>query len=101
MTVVAAEVLVLLLVEGLLELPVVVALVAAGAEVGAVGLWVLNDSSITSPAAVLAMAAMTRRTGVLLVGQNSKDSWWSCRRGTPAARRACLAAVVMPGGPQR
>ena len=37
---------------------------------------------------------------VLVVGQNSNDSWWMCRRGTPAARSAATTAAVMPSGPQ-
>jgi hypothetical protein len=34
-------------------------------------------------------------------GQNAKDSWWICRRGTPAERRERVTAAVIPGGPHK
>ena len=74
-----------------------------GWAAGDVTLCVLNDSSMTRAATVPTIARMTRRMGKPFVtgGQNSNDSWWIWRRGTPASRSAAMAAVVMPGGPQR
>ena len=58
----------------------------------------LNDSRATRPAMVPTTARITRRMTDRLP-QNSNDSTWICRRGTPAERSASTAAETMPAGP--
>jgi len=61
---------------------------------------VLKLSRATRPVIVAAAEKMTRFI-VAFPDQNSKDSWWMWRRETPAARRAFVAAAVIPSGPHR
>ena len=69
------------------------------AATGTVGSCDLNDSRATRPAMVPVTARITRRMSRIVSPQNSNDSKWICRRGTPAPRSASTAAEIMPDGP--
>ena len=69
------------------------------AATGVVGSCDLNDSRATRPAMVPVTARITRRISRIVSPQNSNDSKWICRRGTPASRSASTAAEIMPDGP--
>src|SRR5690348_18063033 len=77
------------------EVPPVPVVAATGAD----GTCDLNDSRATRPAMVPVTARITRRM-TRIPPQNSNDSKWMRRRGTPAASSARTAAEVMPAGPQ-
>src|SRR5580704_8196711 len=68
------------------------------AATGTVGACALNDRRATRPAMVPVTARITRRIS-RSSPQNSNDSKWICRRGTPAPRSASTAAEIIPDGP--
>src|SRR5580704_5601717 len=65
---------------------------------GTVGTCALNDRRATRPAMVPVTARITLRMS-RSSPQNSNDSKWICRRGTPAPRSASTAAEIIPDGP--